>query len=143
MSQDPTVITLDNHNSAKILSQYVELAQSKGAFKLNEAEILKRASDVLLNNLPDNEINPVIALQLLVQGILKGQSHGSFTLNDAALLSKVVQYVSTVLQQQQPQQAEPPAAQKNSDEPKQSTVRDDFDDLSELADPIPLKPKEV
>jgi hypothetical protein len=136
----PTIVTLDKVNSVKILSQYVEVAQSKGAYKLNEAEILKRASDVLLNNLPDNEITEVTAKQLLIQGILKGQGHGCFTLNDAALLSKVVQYMSTSLQQQNS-----PAKLGTDTIPvtSQPEVREKDDDLSELADPIPLKPKEI
>jgi glutamate dehydrogenase/leucine dehydrogenase len=127
--QEPTVITLDNTNSVQILNQYVELAQQKGAYALQEAELLKRASDVLLNSAQDQEINSTNARQLLIQGVHKGQRHGAYTLNDAALLSKVVQFVTSNVDA--PVQSVQPSAPSNTD------------DLSDLAEPIPLKPKEV
>jgi hypothetical protein len=129
---EPTVINLDNNNSVQILSQYVELAQSKGAFVLAEAELLKRATDVILNNVPDQEIGVSTARQLMMQGVHKGQRHGAYTLNDAALLSKVVQFVSANLQAETQQPV-------SSSEPSKT----ESDDLSDLAEPIPLKPKEV
>jgi hypothetical protein len=147
--QAPTVISLNALNTVQVLSQYVEVAQQKGAYKLNEAEVLKRASDVLLNNASDHEINDVSARQLLVQGVLKGQSHGAYTLTDAALLSKVVQFVTTSLQNnepfprdQLPVQATPT---QEAEQVKQSGSSNlpEFDDLSDLAEPIPLKPKEI
>lgn len=133
---EPTVITLDAQNSAQILTQYVELAQQKGAFLLPEAELLKRASDVLLNKVPDAEINVTAAYSLLVQGVQKGQRHGAYTLNDASLLSKVVQFVgsqSDNLASSLPTPSSPPTP---------SQPQNDFD-LSDLSDPIPLKPKEI
>jgi hypothetical protein len=131
--EQPTVITLDASNSAQILTQYVDHAQQKGAYLLNEAELLKRASDLLLNNVVDHEINVITARQLLVQGIHKGQRHGAYTLNDAALLHKVVSFVQNLIQSQvQPIQ-----------EPTASSASQNTDDLSDLAEPIPLKPKEV
>ena len=42
---EPTVITLDNNNSIQLLTQYVEIAQQKGAYMLQEAELLKRAKE--------------------------------------------------------------------------------------------------
>ena len=145
---EPTVITLDNQNSVQIMSQYIELAQSKGAFTLAEAELLKRATDFVLNNVPDPELNASNSRQLLVQGIHKGQRHGAYTLNDAALLSKVVQYVNANLE------SPIPTAKTNDQEPGATSpnvpnvnnvnnVNNDTDDLSDLAEPIPLKPKEV
>jgi hypothetical protein len=102
MSEDkPTVITLDNNNSLQIVCQYIEIAQNKGAFQLAEAEILKRAIDVVINNVPDHEIDHVKATHLLVQGIIRGQSSGSYTLNDAALLHKVIQFMINSSQPQQ------------------------------------------
>lgn len=130
---EPTVITLNSQNSVQILVQYVELAQSKGAYMLNEAELLKRASDVLVNNLDDQEVTSSTAKQLLIQGVHKGQRHGAYTLNDAALLSKVVQYVSS-------NQDTNATTVKSSVSTK---TTDDSNDLSELAEPIPLKPKEI
>ena len=82
--EQPTVITLNNTNSIQILVQYIELAQQKGAFDLNEAELLKRSSDVLLNNANDTELNQINATQLLIQGIHKGQKSGAYRLNDAS-----------------------------------------------------------
>jgi hypothetical protein len=131
-NQEPTVITLDNTNSVQILNQYVELAQQKGAFLLQEAEILKRASDVLLNGAQDSEIPATNARQLLIQGVHKGQKHGAYTLNDAALLSKVVQFVSANLE-----------AQVNAPTNRGVSESTPSEDLSDLADPIPLRPKEV
>ena len=147
-TQEPTVITLDNKNSINILAQYVEVAQQKGAYLLNEAELLKRAMDVSINNVPDNEINVDLAKQLLIQGVNKGQRHGAYTLNDASLLSKVVTFVASSVTVQ-PQ----PTFQGNGEESPQESVKEDtvkeesnmssIDDLSDLAEPIPLKPKEV
>jgi hypothetical protein len=133
--EQPTVITLDATNSAQILTQYVDHAQQKGAYLLNEAELLKRASDLLVNNVVDHEINVITARQLLIQGIHKGQRHGAYTLNDAALLHKVVSFVQGLIQSQV----------QNIQGSTESTpiVENSADDLSDLAEPIPLKPKEV
>jgi hypothetical protein len=140
-TQEPTVITLDNKNSIQILTQYVEVAQQKGAYLLNEAEILKRAIDVSVNNVPDNEIDTNLAKQLLIQGVNKGQRHGAYTLNDASLLSKVVAFVASGVQGQAPAVATP-AVESNATQ-DHVPVSELLDDLSELAEPIPLKPKEV
>lgn len=135
-NKEPTVITLDNQNSVQILVQYVELAQTKGAFLLQEAELLKRSADVLLNNVEDNEINQPTAKNLLIQGIHKGQKHGAYTLNDAALLSKVVQFVTANM--------DSPVSSQETPKPLLNTEDVSLnDDLSDLAEPIPLKPKEV
>ena len=143
-TQEPSVITLDNQNSIRILSQYVELAQQKGAYLLNEAEILKRAIDLLVNNVPDREINENLAKNLLIQGVNKGQKEGCYTLNDASLLCKVVQFVGTSLQSAASrQETVQESVQETVQESVQESVQEMSDDLSDLADPIPLKPKEV
>lgn len=129
-SSQQTVITLDNNNSVQLLCQYVEIAQSKGAFLLQEAEVLKRATDFLLNNVQDSELNQTNAKQLLIQGVTKGQRHGAYTLGDAALIFKVIQYISANQETQTQTQTQQPAHTEN-------------DDLADLAEPIPLKPKEV
>jgi hypothetical protein len=156
--QEPTVITLNDTNSIQILAQYIEVAQQKGAFLLNEAELLKRCIDILINKVPDNEISFDIAKNVLIQAANKGQKHGSYTLNDASLISKVVQYVNNSLpaehQQQlqgqpqpqtQPQQTQPQQTQPQQTQPQQTQPKESLrnDDLSDLAEPIPLKPKEV
>lgn len=148
---EPTVLTLDNTNSIQILSQYIELAQQKGAFLLNEAELLKRAMDVLVNNVPDHEINKQTSVQLLIQGVNKGQRHGAYTLNDASLLSKVVQFVSVSYQSDasKPQQTSSETTTNVIQQTTQPTNDENIlesesdDDLADLATPIPLKPKEV
>lgn len=144
--EDPTVITLNDKNTVEILSKYVEVAQQKGAYLIQEAEVLKRACDVLLYNIVDKEINKNMSKQLLIQGVVKGQTHGAYSLNDASLLHKVIMFVSTSLQPQQPQQSEP-QPQPQQSEPQQVASKpepqEDEYDLSDLAEPIPLKPKEV
>jgi len=140
---EPTVLTLDSKNSVQILSQYVELAQQKGAFLLNEAELLKRATDVVLNNVPDQEINQQMSIQLLIQGVNKGQKHGAYTLNDASLLSKVIQFISTSFQQNSPETQTQPEPQTQPETQTQPEPHQEDDDLTDLAEPIPLKPKEV
>lgn len=147
-SKEPTVITLDNTNSVKILAQYVELGQQKGAYLLNEAEILKRGIDVLINNVPDTDITPVIAKSVLIQGVNKAQRHGAYTLNDASLLNKVVQFIvsndtelQSLINSATAQQA--PAPTQTQAQAPEEVEEESSDDLSDLADPIPLKPKEV
>ena len=100
--------------------------------------------DVLMNNVPDKEIDANMAKQLLIQGVNKGQRHGSYTLNDAALLSKVVLFVAQGNEAAQVQSA-PSGQSSNSATTNVQSVSEsvDTDDLSDLADPIPLKPKEV
>lgn len=140
-SAEPTVITLDSQNSVQILSQYVEHAQQKGAYLLSEAELLKRAVEVLVNDVHDNELNKDNSIQLLIQGVHKGQRFGAYTLNDASLLSKVVNFITASFTQQQPRQE----LQQSSIEQEHvnEEVNNTSDDLSDLAEPIPLKPKEV
>lgn len=146
-SGEPTVITLDHTNSIQILAQYVELAQQKGAYLLSEAELLKRAVEVLVNNVHDNELNSDNSKQILVQGVSKGQRHGAYTLNDAALLSKVVNFITTSISQQQqptvPVSQTPPQEQNSLEDYNTNEEDTNIDDLSDLAEPIPLKPKEV
>jgi predicted Zn-dependent protease len=144
---NPAVITLNEKNTVEILSKYVEVAQQKGAYFLQEAEVLKRACDVLFHNIVDKEVNTNTAKQLLIQGVVKGQQHGAYTLNDASLLHKAITFVSSSLQQasqpqaSQPQASQPQASQPQASQPQASQPQED--DLSDLAEPIPLKPKEV
>jgi hypothetical protein len=149
--QQPTVITLDKNSSINIFIQYIEIAQKAGAYELKEAEILKRATDVLTNNVTDPEINENLAINLLIQGINKGQKHGgAFTLNDAALLHKVIQFMINSSQppQQQPQVTSDESASNNeteaAPEPEQEQEVDSGeDDLASLSEPVPLRPKEI
>lgn len=138
--QQPSVITLNKSNSIQILIQYIEIAQKAGAYELKEAEILKRSVDVLLNNAQDHEINENLAINLLIQGILKGQKHGgAFTLNDAALLQKVIQYIVSTSDANKT--SESPESEPSSS--NQDVVKPEDDDLASLSDPVPLRPKEI
>jgi hypothetical protein len=150
--QQPTVITLDKNSSINIFIQYIEIAQKAGAYELKEAEILKRSTDVLINNVTDPEINENLAINLLIQGINKGQKHGgAFTLNDAALLHKVIQFMINSSQPQQPSQQEissDESANENDTEATPETepepeVDSGEDDLASLSEPVPLRPKEI
>jgi len=144
LQPQPQTIVLNEQNSVQILGQFVELAQQKGAFLLQEAEILKRAMDVLLLNAQDNDINPALAKNLLIQGVNKGQRHGSYSLQDAALLHKVVSFLSSTLPKEVPVEtsATPVESVEKQDEIAFTSINED-DDLSDLAEPIPLRPKEV
>ena len=135
MSQNELV--LDLNKCFQVLSQYVESAQQKGAYALQEAELLKRAVDVLMNNAEDKEVDKNLAVNLLVQGVQKGQRHGAYSLSDAAVLHKVVVYL--VEQSQRSQQ--PAQAQESVPEP--SALSSGDSDLSELSQPVPLRPKEI
>jgi hypothetical protein len=145
--QEPVLVNLDEKNSVQILSQYVEVAQKKGAYLLQEAEVLKRSMDVLLNNVHDKDINNLLAKQLLIQGVQKGQSHGAYSLNDASLLNKVVQFVANSFPQESSGSSVEPSSSGQNNDTQPSSSQDDskssLDDLTDLAEPIPLKPKEV
>jgi hypothetical protein len=147
--EQPSVITLNKTNSIQILIQYIEIVQKNGAYELKEAEILKRAIDVLVNNVQDKEINESLAINLLIQGIVKGQKHGgSFNLNDAALLQKVIHYIVSTSQSQENVNQESDSVVDNSSntENVKSIDQDNsssLDDLSSLSEPVPLCPKEI
>ena len=146
-SEQPSVITLTKENSINIFVQYIEIAQKAGAYELKEADILKRASDVLIHGAKDQEINENLAINLLIQGLNKGQKHGgAFTLNDAALLHKVIQFVVTNAQQSEeskPIEEAPKNDVVSEVSNVQEPVEDSDDDLSSLSEPVPLRPKEI
>lgn len=142
VASEPTVINLDPNNSVQILIKYIELAQKSGAFELKEAEIIKRAIDVLINNVQDQEITQALAINLLIQAVVKGQKHGgSYTLNDAALLHKVITYIIQI--SQPPQSNQEPVQNVTASNSSVSDVNNDDDDLSSLSEPVPLRPKEI
>lgn len=119
----PNVINLDVPTSLDILVKYVELAQQKGAYLLSEADVLKRAIDVLVNKVSDAEIDLTNALNLVVQGVNKGQKSGTYTLTDAALIFRVLQFLQTNVQ-------------SGSESKENEEVNDD---LATLSEPIPFK----
>lgn len=131
-------IQLDSKNSVQLLCQFVEMAQQKGAFLLQEAEVLKRAVDVAVNNASDKDIDLSNAMNLLIQGVQKGQRHGAYTLADAAAVHKVVQFI--VSQSENPNVSQ---VKQSSNVTKSVQKKENDDDLSELSQPVPLKPKEI
>jgi hypothetical protein len=150
--EQPSVITLTKENSINIFIQYIEIAQKVGAYELKEADILKRASDVLIHHTKDHEISENLAINLLIQGINKAQKHGgAYTLNDAALLHKVIQYIVTAQSTPAPQNevvTEVPQSEETSEitsDVLDSTdnAEDSDDDLASLSEPVPLRPKEI
>jgi hypothetical protein len=150
--EQPSVITLTKENSINIFIQYIEIAQKVGAYELKEADILKRASDVLIHHAKDPEISENLAINLLIQGINKAQKHGgAYTLNDAALLHKVIQYIVTAQSTPAPQNevvTEVPQSEETSEitsDVLDSTdnAEDSDDDLASLSEPVPLRPKEI
>lgn len=135
----PTVITLDNKNSIELVRQYIEIAQQKGSYSLQEADLLKRSIDVCINETSDPEINNTNAKQLLIQGVNKGQSKGAYTLNDAAILYKIVEFLTKAASTNESVNESPVT---NNEQPL-PVIEEESDDLSDLSEPIPLRPKEV
>jgi hypothetical protein len=134
------VITLTNENSLQILIQYVELAQQKGSYLLQEAELLKRAVDVV-NGQKDHQIDFNASKNLLIQGVVKGQQKGAYNLSDAALLFQAVKLLDS--QSESTQQTPQQTPQQPPQQPDKLVEVDDVEDLSDLSDPIPFKPKEI
>lgn len=125
----PQTIELNFENAGKILMQYVEVAQQKGAYLLNEASLLKRAADVV-NGQTDAEVNMQTAYNLLIQGVVKGQKHGAYTLSDASILDKVVTFLVT-----------PPQTNETATPQQQVHVQasqEVEEELEELTAPVPL-----
>lgn len=136
------VVELNAETSVQILVQFVEIAQQKGAFILQEAAILKRAKDVALKKGVDEEINPQNAASLLIQGVNKGQKAGCYSLDDAAILNQVVasvvgQYSETT----EPVQPSPVSASEPSLAKQEEADVDES--IEELSAPIPLVPREI
>lgn len=150
MSNTENVITLNAETCVKILIQYIELAQQKGAYLLQEAELLKRAVDVVANGQTDHQIDFNTSKNLLVQGVTKGQQKGCYNLSDAALLFRAVQFVeSNEISQQSSTQSSTPTQTSTQSPTTHNTIQNqqleenDVEDLSDLSDPIPFKPKEI
>jgi hypothetical protein len=114
---------MDTKSAVEVLVKYVELGQQKGAYLLPEADVLKRATDVLVKNTEDPELTQNISLNVLVQGVTKGQKAGAYTLADASLIHKAIQFFQA-----------PPVAPTAAIQ--ESTLDDD---LASLSDPIPFK----
>lgn len=92
--------TINKENSIKLLTQYIDLAQQKGAFLLQEASVLKKAVDFFN---PDVKKKPsfgevgqdpeIIAITLLLRGVQRGQAHGNaYNLADAAMIWDITEF---------------------------------------------------
>lgn len=91
----PTIITLNIENSLQYILKYIEVSNSKGAFLLSEANILKRCFDVILYKFKDKEISLEKAKELVFQGLEKGQLHGDYTLDDASIIVGVMNFINS------------------------------------------------
>jgi hypothetical protein len=146
MSKEPTVITLTSENALPFLLKYVELSQGKGTFLIAEADLLKRCFDVLLHSGIDKDISKEKAKDLVIQAINKGQAHGDYTLNDASLLFNTINFINSGIKLNvQPKVEEPAIVGDGKIEEAETQENDDDDDcdLSELSQPVPLKPKMI
>ena len=96
-----SVPEITRENSVVILSNSVRMGQKMGAFLLREVSLLKKAIDFFN---PDVETKPdfgdkqdpeIVAINLLLQGVQKAQSHGgelAFSIDDAALLWDIIEF---------------------------------------------------
>ena len=97
--------TITKDNAVILLPQFIEVANSKGAYLLREASLLKKACDYVKPEVKvkpqftEDDANPrATALRLLLQGAHKAQSQGSFLLQDSAALFEIVELVSKELE---------------------------------------------
>ncbi|KAJ3371261.1 hypothetical protein GGF31_003440 [Allomyces arbusculus] len=86
--------------AVKVLAQFVELGNSKGAFSLREANLLSKAVDILNEDVQDkpvlveNDPNPeATSIDLLVQAVHVAQSKGAYGLRDASLAYELTEYL--------------------------------------------------
>ena len=153
-------ITVTNENCVGFIEKYIEHAQQKGAYVLQEADLLQRSLNVLKGNTNDEtELNEESSRQLVVQGLVKGQKNGAYTLADAAFLYNLVVFFqeATVkfselnkgtVSENNENVNNNTSENNNEDEDNEDNednneLEIDDDDLSELSKPVPLIPKNV
>ena len=122
----PTVLTINKDNVFQIIVKYIETANSKGAYTLEDADVLKQCFDTILHGAKDNGFPLKSAKSAIVQALVKGQARGSFTITD----SSVILHSIKVMNAEEPESE--PYPEKSSVE-----AEPDFD-LSELAKEVPL-----
>lgn len=92
---------INKENSINVLINSVRLAQKNGSYLLRESALLADAIDYFNPDLKEkptfeNSENPeIVAVNLLLQGVQKGQAHGgdfSYSLEDARLLWKIMEF---------------------------------------------------
>ena len=152
-------ITVTNENCVGFIEKYIEHAQQKGAYVLQEADLLQRSLNVLKGNTNDEtELNEESSRQLVVQGLVKGQKNGAYTLADAAFLYNLVVFfqeatvkfselnkgtVSENNENVNNNTSENNDEDEDNEDDNELEIDDDDDDLSELSKPVPLIPKNV
>ena len=134
-----TTIVLNSRNSIEYIEKYVDLSHSKGIFKKEESDVLKRSFDVLLHDVTDKEIPKANALVFIENAFDRGQASGHYTKQDSSLAFNAFNYLKV-------NPNVPPVITKSEDPVKvgdtklEEDVSDDEFDLSELSKPVPLKP---
>lgn len=79
-----STVELTWESATKVLIHFVNKAQQKSAFKLQEAGVLYKAVGVFSGE--EKNMSEMEALQMLVNGLHIGQASGAFTLEEAGLL---------------------------------------------------------
>jgi hypothetical protein len=151
-------ITVTNENCVGFIEKYIEHAQQKGAYVLQEADLLQRSLNVLKGNTNDEtELNEESSRQLVVQGLVKGQKNGAYTLADAAFLYNLVVFFQEATVKfselnkgtvsENNENVNNNTSENNDEDEDEDNneleIDDDDDDLSELSKPVPLIPKNV
>lgn len=93
---------INKENSITILANSIRRGQKMGAFLMREAKFLKQAIDYFDPNVKekpelfkDIENPEITAVNLLLQGVQKAQSHGgelSYTLEEAEILWDIMEF---------------------------------------------------
>jgi hypothetical protein len=130
-------ITKDN--CAELIEKYIEHAQQKGAYLLQEADLLQRAINFFKGT--EKELNEENAKQVMIQGVVKGQRSGAYNLADAAFLFKLVSFFQNERNVSKTNKETEDTIK--GEERKEETLEMEDDDLSELSRPVPLIPKEI
>jgi hypothetical protein len=103
--KDQMTTAITKENSIAILSNSVHMGQKMGAFLLKEASLLNKAIDYFKSDVKEKpdfggvpvEQREIVAINLLVQGVQKAQSHGgefAYSINDASLLWDIIEFLT-------------------------------------------------
>lgn len=133
-----SALTLES--SITFIIKFVEVAQKNGSYILSEADTLQKAVQVCSQYLSKPEVTQdfINSLNLLINGIVNGQSKGSYSLAEASLLYNIVMFFQKTFNTEVSTQ-EPAVA---TEEPKQhqslSMVKEEEEELYGLSDPVPI-----
>ncbi len=128
---------------------YIEKAQKNGVFILQESDLLKKCKDTLFNNGTYPEITPLVAANVFIQAVIKGQKAGCYTLEEASVIYNICQELTkpAITQKESVSESKQESVQTPKIikiEPKVSQFLEDEGeeldrDLSSLSDPVPIK----